>query len=122
MTLWSLKCQICELLCLPTSLAFTEEVLSPCDSIDALRSEAAGLRSHGGGGEGRMVDRWVSDVVGRWEDLSGTLEERQVCVCVCVWVGGWGVYACVLCACVCTHLYVEVCACVEVCECVCVCV
>ena len=95
----------------------------PCNSIDALRSEAAGLRSRGGGGEGRMVDRWVSVVVGRREDLSGALEERQVCG----WVGG-GMYACVLCACVCTHLYVVVCACVVVaclymcmCSGVCVC-
>ena len=33
-----------------------------------------------------MVERWVSDVVGRWEDLNGALEERQVSVCVCVYV------------------------------------
>jgi len=64
--------------------AFTEEILSHRESIDVLSSEATGLRSHGGDGEGRMVDRWVSDVVG---SLSGALEERQVCVwCVCVCV------------------------------------
>ena len=89
--------------------AFTEEVLSHCESIDVLSSEATDLRPHGGSGEGRMVDRWVSDVVGRWEDLNGALEERQVCVCgVCV------VCACVVCVCVCELLCGSMFVCVQV--------
>jgi len=106
---WSLSLRCFILFLLPNYQAFTEEVLSHREPIDALKSEAAGLKSQGSSDEGRMVDRWVSDVVERWEDLNGALEERQVCVHVCVW-----------CACVC--LCVCVCVCVCVCLCVCVCV
>ena len=46
--------------------------------MEALRKEGEGVKGQGGVEEARMVDRWVTDVASRWEDLNAAVEEREV--------------------------------------------
>jgi len=89
-----------------------------CSQIRSSRFTVSGEQwwgEHGGGG----LATWVSDLVGRREDLNAALEGTLVCVWVC------------LCVCECVSysvsVTVSVCMCVSVCYsvsvlCVCVCV
>ena len=62
----------------------------------------------------RGLATWVSDLVGRREDLNAALEGTLVCVWVCVCVS--------VLQCECYSVSVHVCVCVLQCQCACVCV
>ena len=63
------------------------EVDSHQDPIEALGEEGTELKTQGTPEDGKKVDHWVEDVVQRWEELSGAVEEKEVssitCLCDC---------------------------------------
>ena len=48
------------------------------EPIEALKVKAESLKQYGTPEDCRMMDRWVGDVVKRYDDLQATLEEKQV--------------------------------------------
>ena len=47
--------------------------------IEAVKAKGHALKSQGTPEDKKMVDRWVGDLVKRYEDLSFTLDEKDVC-------------------------------------------
>lgn len=58
--------------------AFVEEVKSHEDQIEAVRAKGSALKSQGSTEDKKMVDRWVGDLLKRYDDLNFTLDEKNV--------------------------------------------
>lgn len=76
-----LRLQYHSSLTLPVSLSpqsFVAEVKSHEDQIEAVKGKGAALKSQGTPEDKKMVDRWVGDLLKRYDDLNFTLEEKKV--------------------------------------------
>jgi hypothetical protein len=51
--------------------------------IEAVKAKGHALKSQGTPEDKKMVDRWVGDLVKRYDDLSFTLDEKDVCHSMC---------------------------------------
>ena len=60
--------------------AFTVEVQSHQETIEALKSEGEELKSQGSPDDGKRVDHWVGDLEQRWDELGGATDDRHVCL------------------------------------------
>lgn len=57
---------------------FVEEVRSHEAQIEDVKVKGAALKAHGSPEDKKMVDRWVGDLLKRYDDLNFVLEEKKV--------------------------------------------
>lgn len=57
--------------------SFVAEVKSHEDKIESVRTKAAAVKSQGTPEDKKMVDRWVGDIIKRYDDLNFTLDEKE---------------------------------------------
>ena len=57
---------------------FAADVQSHQEPIESLRSEGDLLKTQGSPDDGKRVDHWVEDLAQRWDELAGTVDEKQV--------------------------------------------
>ena len=65
---------------------FTEEVQSHEAGIEAVKTKGNALKSQGSPEDRKMVDRWVGDLLKRYDDLNFTLDEKDVCLYQCIYI------------------------------------
>lgn len=59
--------------------AFVEEVLSHEGQIEAVKERGLALKGQGTPEDRKMVERWLGDLLKRYDDLNFTLDEKNVC-------------------------------------------
>ncbi len=55
-----------------------EEVKSHEGEIEAVKAKGAAVKAQGSTEDRKMVDRWVGDLLKRYDDLNFTLDEKNV--------------------------------------------
>lgn len=63
----------------PYLQVFSDEVQSHEAEIEAVKAKGNALKSQGSPEDKKMVDRWVGDLLKRYDDLNFTLDEKNVC-------------------------------------------
>ncbi len=71
---------MCIIIILSTVQEFTNEVESHQEPISQLKAEGDALKGQGNQEDQRVVDRWLGDILKRYEDLTFSLDEREVCI------------------------------------------
>ncbi len=62
---------------------FMEDVRSHEAQIEDVKEKGAALKAQGSPEDKKMVDRWVGDLLKRYDDLNYVMEEKKV-VCACL--------------------------------------
>ena len=62
----------------PPMQAFIEEVRSHEGQIEAVKAKGEAVKAQGSTEDKKMVDRWVGDLLKRYDDLNFTLDEKNV--------------------------------------------